>query len=159
MEAERPRGDEASRAFELAVEALSRKERTLAEMRSVLTDRGVEAELVDETIERLVEIGELDDERFAARFAEDKQELRGWGPERIRAALAQRGVPRQAIERALAGQGHAEQAQRAARLLRERGQPLADDSARSRALAFLARRGYDYEAAYAAIRLAEREAA
>jgi len=155
---ERPRGDEAARAFEAAVRALARKERTLAEMRALLEARGFDPEHVEGTIARLVEIGELDDERFAERFAEDKRELRGWGPERIRAALAERGVPEDAIERALAGQGHAEQAERAARLLRERGQPLTDDRARSRALDFLARRGYDYEVAYAAIRIAERGA-
>ena len=41
---------------------------------------------------RLIEAGALDDERFARRYAEDKRELRGWGPERIREALAARGV-------------------------------------------------------------------
>jgi len=131
VDGERPRGDDGARAFEFAVRALARKERTLAEMRALLEGRGFEPEHVEGTIARLVEIGELDDERFAERFAEDKRELRGWGPERIRAA----------------------------RLLRERGQPLTDDRARSRALEFLARRGYDYEVAYAAIRLAERRAA
>ena len=35
--------------------------------------------------------GALDDERFARRFAEDKRELRGWGPEQYRATLASAG--------------------------------------------------------------------
>ena len=43
-------------------------------------------------MERLLEAGALDDERFARRFAEDKRELRGWGPDRIAEALRARGV-------------------------------------------------------------------
>ena len=36
-------------------------------------------------------IGELDDERFAHRYAEDKRELSGWGSERIRARTGREG--------------------------------------------------------------------
>lgn len=158
MESQDSRGDGAARAFELAVAALGRKERTLAEMRALLSARGVGAEDAEAAIARLLELGELDDERFARRFAEDKRELRGWGPERIAAALAQRGVPAEAIEQVTAGWSPAGQIERAAALLAERGQPLDDDRARSRALAFLVRRGYESEVAYAAIRQAERQA-
>jgi regulatory protein len=159
MASQDPRGDGAARAFELAVAALGRKERTLAEMRALLRAKGVAAEDAEAAITRLIELGELDDERFARRFAEDKRELRGWGPERIAGALAERGVPAEAIERALADWSPAGQVERAASLLAERGQPLDDDRARARALAFLARRGYESEVAYAAIRLAERREA
>ena len=50
------------------------------------------SEEIEAAVARLTEIGELDDERFARRYAEDKRELRGWGAERIREALASRGV-------------------------------------------------------------------
>jgi hypothetical protein len=51
----------------------------------------------------------------------------------------------------------AEQAARAAALLRDRGMSPGDEKGRARALAYLARRGYDYEVAYQAVRAAERE--
>ena len=110
-------------AFELAVGAISRKERTVAELRAWLAARDVEADEVDEAIERLTAIGELDDERFARRYAEDKRELRGWGPDRIREALVERGIERGLAEAAAAGDDPAAQAERAAALLRGRGAP------------------------------------
>lgn len=141
-------------AFELAVGAISRRERTVSELREWLGEREVEPAEVQEALERLISIGELDDERFASRYAEDKRELRGWGPERIREALIERGIERRLAEAAVADERPEEQAERAARLLTERGDALDDDRGRARALGFLARRGYDYEVAYQAIRLA-----
>ena len=47
---------------------------------------------------------------------------------------------------------------RAAALLAGRGSELADDAARARALAFLTRRGYEYEIAHSAVSRAERAA-
>ena len=58
-----------------------------------------------------------------------------------------------------AGEPSADQATRAAGLLAVRPDDLADEAARGRALAYLTRRGYDYEVAYEAVRLAERRAA
>ncbi len=141
-------------AFELAVGAISRKERTVAELREWLAARDVEADEAEEALERLIEIGELDDERFAQRYAEDKRDLRGWGPDRIREALIERGIERGIAETAAGGEGTTEQAERAAALLRGRGADLGDEGGRGRALAYLARRGYDYEVAYQAVRLA-----
>ena len=43
-------------------------------------------------------------------------------------------------------------------VLRGRGEPLTSEVARARALGFLTRRGYEYEAAYEAVRAAERAA-
>ena len=141
-------------AFERALEALSRKERTQAELVEWLTARDFPAEQVTEAVERLIEIGELDDARFARRYAEDKRELRGWGPARIREALQARGLAGPEIEAALGGDDRDEQLERATALLARRGDPLGDDAGRSRALAFLTRRGYDYELAYEAVRRA-----
>jgi regulatory protein len=123
-------------------------------LRELLLGRGHELAEVDEALERLEAIGELDDARFARRYAEDKRELRGWGPERIREALGSRGVPSELIEAALGADDHGGQVERAVALLRGRNQDLDDERGRGRALAYLTRRGYDYELAYEAIRVA-----
>jgi len=145
-------------AFELAVGAISRKERTVAELREWLSDRELDGADVEETVERLISMGGLDDERYARCYAEDKRELSGWGPERIREALMSRGIDRHLAEAACQGEPAVDQAERAAKLLADRGDALDDDAGRGRALAFLARRGYDYEVAYQAVRLAQRGA-
>ena len=146
-------------AFELAVRALSRKERTVAELRAWLAQREADPAEAEEAIERLIEMGQLDDERYASLFAQDKRELFGWGPARIREALIEKGVARPIAE-AAAG-GRATTSSLSALRTSSTGVTidLDDDSGRGRALAFLARRGYELEVAYAAVRLAERRAA
>jgi regulatory protein len=146
----------AADAFERALEALAHRERTSAELCVWLRERGFERTEVEAVLERLIEAGAIDDERFAARFAEDKRELRGWGPERIRAALAGRGLEPATIDAALAGDGHLSQLERALELLERRSEVPVDEPSRARALAFLARRGYDSELAYQAVREHER---
>lgn len=142
----------AADAFERALEALAHRERTGAELCAWLGDRGFERAEVEAAVGRLIEAGAIDDERFAVRFAEDKRELRGWGPERIRKALAGRGLEPAMIEAALAADGHASQLERALGLLDGRSEAPVDERSRARALAFLARRGYDSELAYEAVR-------
>jgi regulatory protein len=149
----------AKQAFDRALEALSHKERTTGELVAWLAEREVSQDEIADVIERLTEAGALDDERFAREYAADKRELRGWGPERIRGALADRGLDPRAIEAALAGDGRDEQLERAIALLERRGEGLVDPASRARALAYLARRGYESELAYEAVRGFERHAA
>ena len=148
-------GREREAALVAAVGALRRRERTVAELRTWLGDRVAPAELVEETIGELVAAGELDDERFAHAFAADKRELSGWGPQRIEAALLDRGVERSLSERA-GGENREEQLERATALIAGRSMPLGAERERARALALLLRRGFDYELAYDAVRRAER---
>jgi regulatory protein len=72
--------------------------------------------------------------------------------------LAAKGLTGSEIEAALkADEG--DDLARARELLERRGDPLVDERARARALAFLARRGYDSETAYDAVRAVERTSA
>ena len=96
-------------------------------------------------IAELVEIGELDDERFALAFAEDKRELSGWGGQRIAAALAgTRDRPRRSPN-APAAEPREVELERAVELVCRRERTSTDERARARACRFLARRGYEYE--------------
>ena len=113
---------------------------------------------IEAALRRLFETEVLDDERFARRYAEDKRELSGWGPERIREALLDRGVPIDTIEGVLALDSHGDQLDRAREILIRRARPLDDDADRQRALEYLARRGYDHEIAYQAVRSASSRA-
>ena len=136
----------------LALSALERKERTVAELGSWLRARGVEPGQADDVVGQLIETGVLDDARYARRYAEDKRELRRWGSERIRAALLDRGVSPSDAEAALADTGGEEEIELALELLRDRGKDLEDALERQRALGMLVRRGYDSDVAYEAIR-------
>lgn len=143
-------------AYELALRALSHKERTEWELRGWLAEREVGEAEIEEVIALLAEAGAVDDASFARRYSADKRELAGWGPERIAVALEGRGVPREHIEAALSGEDKAVQLERAVALLRERGIACASERERQRGLALLVRRGYAKELAYEAVRAAER---
>jgi regulatory protein len=145
-------------AFEAALGALDRKERTAHELALWLKGRGFAMDEIEAALRRLFETEVLDDERFARRYAEDKRELSGWGPERIREALLDRGVPIDTIEGVLALDSHGDQLDRAREILIRRARPLDDEADRQRALEYLARRGYDYETAHQAVQSASSRA-
>jgi len=145
-------------ALKRAVSALRRKERSVSELDEWLAGRGVGSDERQATIDHLLSVGELNDERFARRFTEDKRELSGWGVERIRGSLRARGIDADTVESALAEDGEEEELARATASLRRRDTTLGDDQARARALAYLARRGYASEIAQSAIRRLDRAA-
>ncbi len=151
--------DRERQAFERGLAAIRRRERGTAELATWLAERDFSPAEVSASIARLTEVGELDDRRFAIRFAEDKRDLRGWGPQRIREGLVARGIPSELIEAALGADDHGAELARAQGLLAKRAGTLTSDTERRRALAFLTRRGYDLELAYEAIRRQGREAA
>ena len=119
--------------LELALRALGRKERSTAELTRWLAERGVSEEDVGATVDHLVEVGELDDARFARRYAEDKRALAGWGAERIRESLIARGVEPEDIEAAMAADEEPDQVVRAAALLARRASPVDSDRPRASA--------------------------
>jgi regulatory protein len=142
--------------YELALRALSYKERTESELRDWLAEREVGEGEIEEVIALLAEAGAIDDASFARRYAADKRELAGWGPERIARALEGRGVAPAHIEAALGGEGEEAQLDRAVALLGDRGIRCDSERERRRGLALLIRRGYPKELAYEAVRAAER---
>ena len=141
-----------------ALAALGRKALTEAEMRERLAAREVEEGEAERVVSFLTENLAIDDRAFAVAFASDKRELSGWGKDRIREVLLRRGVERRLVEEALSPDDGESEVDRAVRVLKERGADLGDDRGRQRALGLLARRGYDAEEAYAAIRIAGRAA-
>jgi regulatory protein len=140
------------RVLALAYRFLGRRERTTHELRAHLTAKGCEDVLVEQAIADLREQGYLDDERFARLFVEDKRALEGWGSDRIARGLRERGLDREIVAAALAGEDHEQELERALEVLRRRCPvPPADARARERALGILLRKGYDTELALDAV--------
>jgi regulatory protein len=144
----------ADEALAAALKAIGRKERTEAEMRAWLGERGFEEPEVERVLDYLVENLAVDDERFAIAFTADKRSLAGWGRDRIESTLIQRGIDRETVCRALDADDGESEVDRATRVLLARGADLEDAEAKRRAMGLLARRGFSAEDAYAAIRRA-----
>ncbi len=145
-------------ALEQSFRYLGHRDRTVAEVRAALERRGAGEAVIDAAVGELVRMGYLDDARFAQRFAEDRRRLDAWGGERIERRLLELGVEREHIAAALAGpEGHDELGTAIELLRRRFAQPPGEERERERALGLLARRGYDLELAYDAVRAYERE--
>ena len=146
-----------ARALDLAFRHLGRRDRTEMEIRRHLAGRGIGERESDAAVRELVHQGYLDDARYARVFAEDRRSLDGWGPERIERKLLAAGVDRELVAAALGARDGADELDAAVALLARRYREApADDRERERALGMLARKGYDLELAYDAVRAFER---
>ena len=145
--------DPQERARTLAWKALNRRDRTVEELGGILLGKRVEPAIADQVVTELIELGYLDDARYAERFAEDRRRLDAWGSERIARRLRELGVDREHIDAALAAQDPEEEMAAALELLRRRcPQAPTTRAERDRALGILVRRGYAPGLAFDALR-------
>jgi regulatory protein len=145
-------------ALDLSFTYLGHRDRTVAEVRRHLERKRVEPAGIDAALEELERMQYLDDARFARRFAEDRRRLDAWGADRIERRLLALGVePALAGAAVAAKEGHDELAAAVDVLRRRLRRAPRTDRERERALGVLARRGYELELAYDAVRAFERE--
>jgi regulatory protein len=143
-------------ALDLSYRFIGHRDRTVAEVRRHLERRSVTPGAIDAAVAELTRLDLLDDARFARRFAEDRRRLDAWGSERIERRLGELGVDGPTVAAALAQDPGHDELGTAVNLLRRRFRwPPAEDRERERALGLLARRGYDLELAYDAVRAFE----
>ena len=141
------------RALDLAYRHLGKRDRTEAELRSHLAARDVDEHAITGAVEDLARQGYLDDARYARTFAEDRRALDDWGAERIERRLLALGVAPEHIAAALSSRDVGDELDAAIALLRRRLRTIPDtERERDRALGMLARKGYDIELAYDAVR-------
>ncbi len=148
-----------------AARFLEARARSVGEVRRRLTQAGYRAGLVAGAIDRLIELGMLDDEAFARAWVESRDRARPRGESALRRELALKGVARETIEAALDARRRGERVGRlgeapgvdeldappdeaaARRLLDRRGAALGRVSdvrvRRQKAYALLARNGFD----------------
>ena len=88
-------------ASDTAARALSRRDRSAAELTAYLERRGIDEARTHEAVEAMRSLGYVDDARFASSRARVMAE-RGYGDEAIRWDLEQRGLDACAVEAALA---------------------------------------------------------
>lgn len=149
---------------ERALRLLAVRPRARRELESRLRQAGFDTAEVSSELDRLEEVGLLDDAAFARELAHHHLTVRGSGRRAVAGALASKGVSRQTIDRTLSGLDRDESV-RALEVATERARRLTSlrlEVAYGRLVSFLARRGYDggtsREAARAALGLDDRHA-
>ena len=154
------------RTRESALRLLGLRDRSRRELETRLRQAGFESGVVGETLEWLAGLGYLDDRRFASAYVAEKQRG-GWGPRKIRAELAAKGVERSVVDDTIAALEQPDSTEAAEddsvleRTVRRRfgGQFVTDPEAAERRLAgFLGRRGYDWDTIGRMVRILRAEA-
>jgi regulatory protein len=139
--------DECSKAYNLALRYLTYRPRSQAEVQAYLHGKGFSEEMIAEVLVRLQEAGLLDDAALAQYWVENRMEFRPKGPIALRYELRQKGVADETIAEALEAVDPDEAAYRASQ---KQARRLASED-RSvffrRLIAYLGRRGFDYETA------------
>ena len=130
-----------------ALRILTRRDHSRAELRKRLTDKGFDAEQVETTLQRCLDLGYLDDARYALTRATSLMNQGRAVGHRVLADLRQRGVSEELAEQALAAAREAcDEETLLADLLTRRFPEFNYDTApageKRRVVNFLQRRGY-----------------
>ncbi len=127
-----------------AMNLLARREHGYVELARKLRQRGAEAEMIDVELQRLADDGLLSEERYVESYIRSRANA-GRGPMRIREELAQRGLARELVERALAEAVIDWQAQMEDLWQRRFSGQIIDLKDKAKQSRFLAQRGYAAE--------------
>jgi regulatory protein len=135
-----------------ALNFLTFRPRSRAEVRRNLQGRRVSPELIELVLARLEELGVLSDQQFAAFWVENREQFNPRSARALGAELRQRGVDRETIEAAVAPERDEERAVAAAQK-KLRGLAHADyPTFRKQLGGFLLRRGFSYGVSAAVVR-------
>lgn len=142
--------EELVRAKQRAFDYLAYKPRTEAEVRRKLRRQDHPEATIDQVIERMYELGYLDDEAYARDYVHNRFSNKGYGPVRIQMELKDRGVDRHIAEAAVQDLFETADPLDAAREKAEKRWPrlAREDDPRKRKdklYRYLKRRGYTYD--------------
>lgn len=156
-----PGGAEAGEPDPLAVarrivlRQLAMGPRTRRQLEDKLRDRGCEPAVARQVLDRMAEVGLVDDEAFAEMYVRSKQETKGLAAGALRHELRQKGVAEEVVDAALEEIDPEREKEQARALVARRLRTMRglDRDAQTRRLAgFLARKGYGPGVSYQVIR-------
>nr|HID14729.1 RecX family transcriptional regulator [Anaerolineae bacterium] len=136
--------DEVERAYERALNYLSYRPRSEAEVRRNLRKKNVEDEIIKTVVERLTRAGLLNDREFARYWVENRLQFNPRGARALRHELWEKGVPAPIIADTLVDFDEETAARKAAEAGARRLAHLEPRDFRRRLGAYLARRGFSY---------------
>lgn len=100
--ARRAEVDDPAVVLDAAARFLEARPRSVAEVRRRLVDAGYRPDLVDGAVERLLDLGMLDDAAFATAWVESRDRARPRGARALRDELRRKGIAPEVVEGALA---------------------------------------------------------
>lgn len=148
-ELSRVKGEEArQQAVERAINYLSFRPRSQAEVRRYLRKKETPPEIIEAALERLNGLDYVNDKAFAEFWVENREQFNPRGSQALRNELRQKGVEREIVEEAVNDEHDEELALRAGRRKAQtllRSPDMDYTKFRNRLGGFLQRRGFSYE--------------
>lgn len=137
--------DEFERARDKALNYLSFRPRSEFELRSYLVNRGFAKDVVEDALDRLGQVGLVDDAAFARHWVENRAQFRPRGKRLIAQELRQKGIPSRIVQQALQDYDEVAAIKRVAVEQARRLSRLAPELFRRRLTARLVSRGFSYD--------------
>lgn len=131
------------RAFNKAVDLLSRRDHSKGELADKLAQKGIERDAIQSAFEKLEYYGYLDDRRFAKVYASELQQFKGFGKRRIVQELYRKKVDREIIDETLE-EMEFDESELAELIRRKYIKYLNDEKGVKKTVDALIRRGYSY---------------
>lgn len=153
--------DEHDRARQVCLRLLGARPRTRAELATALRRKGVADEVAAAVLDRLTEVGLVDDAAFADSYVYSQHAYQGLGRRALTAQLRRRGVDHEVTSAAVATVDADAERARAVELVSRRLQRMPDTdepTAIRRLVGMLARKGYPQGLAYDVVRTELRRA-
>ena len=145
-------------ARNLCLRLLTARARTRAELAGQLTKRGYPDDVSAKVLDRLADVGLVDDADFAEQWVRSRRMNAGKGKRALAAELRTKGVDNEVISAALADIDAGAERERAEQLVSDklRRERLTDDDAKlaRRLVGMLARRGYSQTMAFDVVKVA-----
>ena len=142
----------------LCLRLLTARARTRAELAGQLTKRGYPDDVSAKVLDRLADVGLVDDADFAEQWVRSRRMNAGKGKRALAAELRTKGVDNEVISAALADIDAGAERARAEQLVSDklRRERLTDDDAKlaRRLVGMLARRGYSQTMAFDVVKVA-----
>lgn len=142
-------------ARKIVLRQLAMGPRTRQQLSDKLRDRGCDPQVAARVLDRMSEVGLVDDESYAEMFVRSKQETKGLASSALRHELRQKGVADHVVDAALEEIDPEREKDQARALVARRLRTMRglDRDAQTRRLAgFLARKGYGAGVSYQVIR-------
>jgi regulatory protein len=143
--AELEAADGVEHAHSRALDYLSYRPRSEAELREYLDGKGFSEAVVAEVMTRMEHVGLIDDAAFARYWRDNRAQFQPRGKRMIESELGQKGLSSEAIEDALEEYDEEAAVREAAQQQLRRLQHLPPDECRRRLFQRLARRGFSYD--------------
>lgn len=145
----------AAQAQQICLKLLTTRPRSRVELADALCRRGIPEEVREAVLDRLAEVGLVNDAAFAESAVYSSHHHRGLGRRALNTELRRRGVPEEIVYEAVATVRPEDEEQRARELVRRklRSNTVRDASTLARRLiAMLARKGYSEGLALCVVR-------